>query len=313
MLFQENNDTPLETIANRYNISNKSGCSEHSPISYNLPTQSLDQVPSGPSLVREGFSNENTLGTQLKNDPTEDLLNIETRSVSDFIHNNMVPFYGGSVKQNMAGTGVESGNYTQGVDINSGFDKSTPWQYKLSTYTGLDDTYLHKRAAGPQFSPAEQQSGWVYGTPAFRPDDDRYTQSLFIRNDLKPCEQEMVGPGLGLDASVPAAGGFHDYTRVLPNNVSDYKANQLEGRVNSGKWRLGGEEPTAYPGLGGKGVVKNRPNKFWSQERYPTMTTKVGYADNQELLRPNYDVSKKPGNSKRDQTNYGFGELVLDR
>lgn len=290
--------------------------------SYNFASES--EIQFVPKMVREGFANVDINGsdnTQLINDPTEDLLQIESRPISDFIHNNMVPFFGSSVKQNMAGTGVKSGNYTDGIDVNSGFDYTTPYEDKLNTFTGLDDTYLHKREIGPQFSPAEQQGNWVYGMPAFRPDEDRYTQSLFLRNDLAPCEPEMVGPGLALDPSIPAAGGFHDQTRVMPNNVNDYKANQLEGRVNAGKWQLGGEEPTAYPGVGVSGdlrnnkkipgVVKNRPDKFWTQERRPVMTTKVGFVADQELLRPDYNVDKKPGNAKRDQSNYGFGELIL--
>lgn len=291
---------------------------------YNYDINSIQQTPSMPKVMREGFANINDLeneGTPI-NDPTNDLLDIKTRPISDFIHNNMVPFYGGSVKQNMAGTGVKSGNYTDGINVDNGFDHTTPYQNKLATFTGLDDTYLHKREVGPLYSPAEQQMGWVYGSPSFRPDDDRYSQSIVYRNDLKPCEPEMVGPGLALDAEIPAAGGFHDQTRVLPNNVNDYKANQLEGRVKAGKWQLGGAEPTAYPGVGVSGdlrdnrnipgVVKNRPNKFWTQERRPTMTAKVGFVDDKELLRPDYNVSKRPNNALRSQTNYGFGELVIE-
>ena len=144
------------------------------------------------------------------NDPTSDLLlDLRERPITDFYHANMVPFYrGNSTKQNMAGTGVAAGSYIDGSDvpgnitgINSGFDYSTPWQTQLATFTGIDDTYLHKREVGPMFSPAEQQTGWVYGMPLFRPDMDRYTQSLNnIRNDLRPVEPEMVGRGLNLDS-----------------------------------------------------------------------------------------------------------------
>lgn len=359
--FQKENNMPLSQEASKYpafnspEFRNQVGCVGSYPLTapqgvdyvsnnsyvsvmndnYNNNMNNITQKPSYnfasesdiqfvPKLMREGFANvggTNEYNTQLINDPTEDLLQIESRPITDFVHNNMVPFFGSSVKQNMAGTGVKSGNYTDGIDVNSGFDYTTPYKDKLNTFTGLDDTYLHKREIGPYFSPAEQQTNWVYGMPAFRPDEDRYTQSLFIRNDLAPCEPEMVGPGLALDPSIPAAGGFHDQTRVLPNNVSDYKANQLEGRVKAGKWQLGGGEPTSYPGVGLSGdlrnnqkipgVVKNRPDKFWTQERYPTMTTKVGFVDNQEFMRPNYNVDKKPGNAKREQTNYGFGELII--
>ena len=272
-----------------------------------------------PKLVQEGFGN---VSGGLVNDPTNDLLDVNSRPITDYVHNNMVPFYGGSVKQNMAGTGVKSGNYIDGVNVNSGFDNTTPYANKLDLFTGMDDTYLHKREIGPKYSPAEQQSGWVYGMPAFRPDEDRYTQSMFMRNDLAPCEQEMVGPGMDIGADIPASGGFHDLTRVMPNNVSNYKANQLQGRVKAGKMQLGGEEPTALPGVGlggslsgggdAPGVSKNRPDKFYSQIRRPTMTTKVGIVQDQELLRPDYNVSFKPGNAKRAQTNYGFGTLIVD-
>src|SRR6185369_2446573 len=180
----------------------------------------------------------------------------------------------------MAGTGVAAGSYIDGSNvpgnitgINSGFDYSTPWQSMLGTFTGLDDTYMHKREVGPMFSPAEQQTGWVYGTPLFRPDMDRYTQGLSqIRNDLRPVEPEMVGPGLNIDPSIPASGGFHDFTRILPNNVNDYKANQLPGQVIAGKFYSAGL-PTAYPGIGvsgdktAPGVTKNKPNSFWDQTR----------------------------------------------
>lgn len=259
------------------------------------------------------------------NDPTNELLEMDARPLRDFIHNNFVPYYGARVKQNMAGTGVSSGNYVDdgscANDARTGFDYTTPYESKLNTFTGLDDTYLHKRETGPKFSPAEQQSGWVYGMPAFRPDEDRYKQSLFIRNDLRPCEAQQVGPGLNVGSNIPATGGFHDPTRVLPNNVDNYKANQLEGRVHAGKFQLGGNEPTAYPGVGlgcdsllghdtsSPGVVKNRPDSFWSQVRRPTMTTKAGDVF-ENVMRPDYNVDKKPGNAKRNQTNYGFGQVV---
>jgi len=267
----------------------------------------------------EGFSNFIP-----SNDPASELLlDLQDRPLTDFVHNNMVPFYkGNSTKQNMAGTGVAAGSYIDGSNvpgnitgINSGFDYSTPLQTQLATFTGNDDTYLHKREVGPMFSPAEQQTGWVYGQPLFRPDMDRYSQNLSnIRNDLRPVEPEMVGPGLNIDPSIPASGGFHEFTRILPNNVSDYKANQLPGQVISGKFFSTGL-PTAYPGIGvsgektAPGVSKNKPNSFWDQTRYPTMTTKVGFQGNLDYNLPQYEVDFKPNNAAREQISYGLGNL----
>jgi hypothetical protein len=285
-------------------------------------------IPKGSQTnIVEGFSangGENN-ATEINpmiptNDPTSEmLLDLKSRPMTDFVHNNMLPFYGSSVKQNMAGTGVSSGNYIDGVNVNSGFDETTPYIDKLNAFTGLDDTYLHKREVGPQFSPAEQQTNWVYGTPLFREDEEVYKRTLYKRNDLAPCEKELVGPGLDLDSSIPAAGGFHEFTRVMPNNVEDYKANQLENRVIAQQFQLGGKEPTAYPGPGtsqlgsssGPGVAKNRPDTFYSQARRPTMTTKVGYSDTAgEEIRPDYRVDFKPNNASREQISYGYGNIV---
>jgi hypothetical protein len=216
------------------------------------------------------------------NDPTNDLLlDLKERPMTDFLHNNMVPFYGSEVKQNMAGTGISSGNYIDGTDVNSGYDDTTPNQTLLATFTGMDDTWMHKRETGPFFSPAETQTGWVYGMPLFRPDMDRYTESLNnFRHDLKPIESIQVGPGLNIDPSIPASGGFHEFTRILPNNVNDYKVNQLENRVNAGKFHSAGL-PTSYPGIGISGQ--------------------------------DYTSNLRPNNGLRDQTSFGLGNISSER
>ncbi len=272
-------------------------------------------------MKREGYQEDFT-NFMPANDPTSDnLLDMKERPPADFYHNNMVPFFGAEIKQNMAGTGVSQGNYVDGVDVNSGFDHTTPHQTTLATFTGLDDTYIHKREAGPLFSPAETSTGWVFGQPNFRPDRDRYTQNLNnMRHDLKPVEPQMVGPGLNLDPDIPAQGGFHEFTRILPNNVSDYKANQLPGRVQMGKY-FSSELPTSYPGIGvsdkmnptqtkAPGVVKNRPESFWDQTRRPTMSSKVGFQGNFDYNHADYQADFKPNNALRDQTSFGLGNLT---
>ncbi len=250
------------------------------------------------------------------NDPTSDnLLEMKKRPITDFYHNNMVP-YAKKFTQNMAGTGVAEGNYIDGKDVNSGFDNTNPNQTIFSTYTGVDDTYLHKRETGPFFSPAEQQTDWQGGSmPLFRPDMDRFKSSLNnLKNDQAPVEKIMVGKGLNLDPSIPASGGFHDYTRILPNNVDNYKANQLSGRVITGKV-ASATLPTSYPGVGGSlnkttiGVPKNKPPTFWDQARYPTMTTRVGFQSNLDYAKPDYTVDFRPKNADRDQISYGLGNL----
>lgn len=279
--------------------------------SYNLPSKNI------PTDI-ENFQN-------FLNDPTNDeVLDVKSRPMTNFVHNNFVPFFGSSVKQSVAGTGVEQGNIIQTTDINkkhpeniklidSGFDESTPYSTKLNTFTGLDDNYLHKREIGAQFSPAETQTNFVNGVPLFRPTDDRYTVALNYRNDESPVEKQQVGPGIGIDPQIPAIGGYQQYVRVLPNNVNDYKANQLPGRVNVGKFVFS-SKPESYPGVGvgigdAPGVAKNRPNKFFDQIRYPTFTTRASSSIIGDEIRPSYTESFKPRNSNRQNSNYGFGYI----
>lgn len=67
-----------------------------------------------------------------------------------------------------------------------------------------------------------------YGQPVY----DLYNRQNVTNkmNNLQPIERMNVGPGLGVDPSVPAAGGFHDYFRALPNNVNEERLTTLEGR-----------------------------------------------------------------------------------
>ena len=137
--FEKNNSVPTfdsysslaKQIATNPNVGYELSCIDAYPREFN-------------KINEEEFSNVIAV-----NDPTSDmLLDLKERPITDFYHNNMVPFYKGSVKQNMAGTGVPSGNYVDGNKpgtVNSGFDNSTPYTTQLSTFTGQDSTYLHKR------------------------------------------------------------------------------------------------------------------------------------------------------------------------
>lgn len=317
--FEKNNSTPTPSKK-----INSPVCADSYPLYYPKYVQEQQMalsgpVPSGPVLgTKEKFESVDFIPA---NDPTTDeLLDLKKRPIADFVHNNMVPFFGPKIKQNMAGTGISSGNYTDGIEVNSGFDHTIPNQTLMATYTGMDDTYMSKRETGPFFSPAEQQTGWVYGMPLFRPDRSQYEQSLNnVRNDLKPIEAQQVGPGLALDPSVPASGGFHDFTRIMPNNVNDYKVNQLENRVIAGK-HYSAALPESYPGVGvskemnpnqkrAPGVKKNRPNTFWDQARRPTMTSKVGFQTNVDYIKPDYTADYRPNNGMREQMSYGLGTV----
>lgn len=49
-------------------------------------------------------------------------------------------------------------------------------------------------------------------------------------NNLSPVEKQLVGPGLGVDPTVPAIGGYQQMFRVNPVNVGEYRLTTLPGR-----------------------------------------------------------------------------------
>ena len=50
-------------------------------------------------------------------------------------------------------------------------------------------------------------------------------------NNLSPVQKQLVGPGLGVGADVPAYGGYQQLYRVNPTNVGAYKLTTLPGRT----------------------------------------------------------------------------------
>jgi len=238
------------------------------------------------------------------------LLDIKNRPVDQFSHNNMVPFYGANVTQNMHSTGVpQAGDNNDCEGNTSGFGGVTPNRGTLEAFTGRDEAYMHKREVGPMFSPAEQQTGWVYGTPGFRPDLDQYKQTMRVRNNEAPVQKLRVGPGIATDYNVPALGGFQQYTRILPNNVNDYKANQLEGRITGGKWQFSNKPTSQFT----EGVSTNRPKEYVTQARRPTMQGKF-YTNAQDAgtLRVTDQVlTTLRGKQGRSETEVagGYGQL----
>ena len=53
-------------------------------------------------------------------------------------------------------------------------------------------------------------------------------------NNLSPVEKQLVGPGIGVDASVPATGGYQQLLRINPENVGVHRLTTLPGRINAG-------------------------------------------------------------------------------
>jgi hypothetical protein len=113
-------------------------------------------------------------------------------------------------------------------------------------------------------------------------------------NNLAPSEKIQVGPGLGVDPSVPAIGGFQQVYRVLPNNVGAYRLTQLPGRIGPAGDITGGAP--AVVGL----LSHNRPEKtaFLPDRRGPIPSRAQGQGGslNGVEVRGEYEKGKRPTN-----------------
>lgn len=195
-----------------------------------------------------------------------------------FKHNNMVPFFGGRIKQN--------------VD-----DKAN--QTVLEHFTGNIDNYQQKKEIGPFFA-AENNVCNPYGsasTTTFQ--QDRIVPSKIMHN-VTPIEKVRVGPGLNQGYTAQPSGGFQqantrDY--ILPKTVDEMRTKNnpkltYMGRILSGKG-------IAKPGKIGV-MEKRHPDSFYinTPDRY---FTTVG-AQTAERQRPNIvlkDVNRRTTGKRR--------------
>ena len=144
---------------------------------------------------------------QIVSDPTR----YQNQPLSDFIHANFVPFYSGRHTQNMAGTGVPSGNWD---NLNDSATTS-----HMGRQNGSDPFIRPSRSTrDPEsrvFNVKELGAdNTVWGAPLSRPDLDRYTNTSNSRPDLRPTESIQIGPGLDIDANKNVTDrGFHQMYR----------------------------------------------------------------------------------------------------
>ena len=176
----------------------------------------------------------------------------ETISVENFTHNNMVPFFGGSVKQN---TDAFAGDNT------------------LSRHTGIETFYQPKKET-KSFQDVSPNMGFINGTPAFT--TNSRVQGRYLPSDKrqgeKPFQEVRVGPGLNKGYTSAPSGGFQQ-TETL-NYVQQKNVDEL--RVKS-KPKATGLEGRLKPGFlpsGSRGKIselkKNKPETYYrnSPDRY---------------------------------------------
>lgn len=137
---------------------------------------------------------------------------------ANMTHNNMVPFFGGKIKQNITSDRLAAD--------------------KLERFTGqFKLNQQQKTEVGPFFEPTNNLTN-INGSHEQR-DMSRYIPSNIGKcNNELPFEQVTVGRGLNKGYVAEGSGGFHEMLRILPPTKEELKINAVteqEGRVLAGK------------------------------------------------------------------------------
>lgn len=135
------------------------------------------------------------------------------------------------------------------------------------------------------------QKQYVHGEPVHDFRERPYVSGKM--NNLAPMTKELVGPGLGVDPSVPAYGGYQQLYRVNPINVGEYKLTTLPGRP-------GPRNPIVKrPGMVGE-LTHNAPEKTaYLFDRYPSVPGRAqgqGGAMTGVTVRARHEHTKRPTN-----------------
>lgn len=200
----------LEPRANDMTLLNADGSVESSGFG------GITGVPTHDKDITEFFDSPQTLISVNGPEPAVNAGGLGPGQIGGFVHNNMVPFFGGSSRQNMT---IQNRNL----------------EGKLEAFTGQMKLDLsHKSEVGPMFQPAQQD---IYQQMAPR-ELDRQVVNLQVRNNEIPFEPIHVGPGLNKGYTSFPTGGFHPTLRVLPKTTDQLYVNPRttnEGRIIKGR------------------------------------------------------------------------------
>jgi hypothetical protein len=244
---------------------------------YKNPNAPVDKFYS-PGLVREDS------GVEFQS------LTGETINSASLEHNNMVPFFGSKVKQ----------------DVYSEQNQS-----RLDNMIGNGSQHIKKQEIAPMFKPTENMQ-WAYGTPNSTDFvKSRMNPSMKMAN-VKPWEEVRVGPGLGKgqnDDITTGTGGF--------NSGMEFRDIYREKTVD--ELRYTNNPKTSYKGVlnPAKAHIQNRgqmgtmekhlPDKYYvnSSDRY--FTTKAAGAAEKPTIR-SINLLKEQAREDTTRDYYGSGK-----
>lgn len=179
-------------------------------------------------------------------------------SADYFQHNNMVPYFGAKNR-----SVIKESNTNESI---------------LDTYSGSGTQFIKKSEQSPLFSPGEHLQ-YAHGAP--NQNDffqSRVNPSLRMAN-VKPFQEQQVGPGLGLGYTNEGSGGYNSGMAMreawMPKSVDQLRTNNNQRASGVGLFGHEGPANSSIKTLGSIGdVEKNRVERTFDMgpERYFTTT-----------------------------------------
>ena len=196
--------------------------------------------------------------TQRGTGDVEPMANMIQSQGSELTHNNMVPFFGGTIKQN--------------TDLNQNTKT-------LDLFTGSQNLKPPKHEVENMFVP-EQNVHFVNGVVEER-DVSRFIPSI-TQEGVKPFQSINVGRGLNQGATSTPSGGFHDTYRPPQRTVDELRAATNPKQTYAGRV-LPGKNIGTYRGKVGE-LAQNRPARFYKKGQESLFKTTGAYT--KEKQRP---------------------------
>ena len=200
---------------------------------------------------RTGSYNKDAVYTSLMGEPVE---------AKYFQHQNMVPYFGGKLKQRQ-------------FDPN-GFESL------LDAKTGSGSQQITKTEQSPLFKP-EENLQWAYGMPNQNDFMQTRVNPSNRMANVKPFEEERVAPGLGLGYTSQGSGGFNsgmmDREAWLPKTVDNLRVANNPKAGGAGLYGFEGPADSMIKSIGtaehmGR-MEKNRPERTFEVGSNRLLTT----------------------------------------
>ena len=206
---------------------------------------------------------------------------------SEFTHNNMVPFYGGRVKQNMRAAANNS---------------------LLDTYTGAGYTQIAKKEVETMFD-YQRPFGNPFGLESSTDFIESRINTPRARNGERPFEPTMVGPGVNEGYGMIGTGGFQQFeiNEIMRPKTSDELRVANNPKLSYLTPVVPGQHFVANPQDNPGEVRKYRPDRFYIDET----NSRAGAAAPVGLVKETVrSIQVMPETTRSETTTEAFGPAV---